>query len=303
MRAVHIVAVVLVASLIVVTAGVLVEKWREGGGGAAEGGLLVVTSIPALADDVRLLACRDDNVQYIMEPGANPHEYQLKPSDYDLIARADLLVVLGTLGLEDKIARLAGEAGSARAIVEVVELHGIRLLRRPGDGANTHYPIYDPSNYRVFMKALASRMQELRPECGAEYNASLRRVLARLDSVVSECRGCLAGYRAVVDIPPAQYAVNWTGVNVTVILVPEAGKPVSPSTLKRVESLLGQEGVIAVVTVDPSGNPVSKAGEWLEEKARMAGAPVLEVPAPFYPGSTLDKIEAVAREASGLARG
>ena len=273
----------------------------EGGGAAAGegggGGLLVVTSFPNLASDVRLLLCPDDRVESLAPPGVDPHDYQLTPEDLEKIRGADLVVSTGHAPFE---AKLHGVVPGDR-LVEIPRVPGIRLADNPVTGKPVyHMPIYDPGNYRVFMRYLEERLERLRPECREAYRRNLENVLGRLDGIVSGAPRL--DRSAVASGPVAVYAVEWTGLRVEWLLAPEHGVPPSQEGLQRARELL-DKGAVAVIVVNGRGEPWGRVDEKLASMARDAGAPVLRVPAPFIPGSVLDKLEYIAEQLGEVREG
>ena len=99
----------------------------------AEGGhgLLIVVSFPNLAYDVELLACEDDTVISLAPPGMDPHDYQLTPSDVELLRRADLVISTAHAPFEVDIRRLVEEGRLSTVLVELPHVPGVRLLVNP----------------------------------------------------------------------------------------------------------------------------------------------------------------------------
>lgn len=278
---------------------VAVVVGRGGGVGGEGRGLLLVTTFDSLRYDVELLVCPGDRVVALTRPGVDPHSYQLRPGDRGLLEEADLIVSTGHAPFE---IRLRSLLGSGR-LVDVTRLPGIRLLRNPVTGrVDLHMPIYDPGNYRVFMRYLAARLSEANPSCKSTYERRLGTVVGRLEELERRAAGILAGMRAVAATPAVIYAVAWLGLNVSHLLSPEHGLAPTARSLEVAEALLSR-GAVAVVMVDSGGKPWGRLNEWLLNTARSRGAPVILVPAPFVGGSILDKLRVVADEAVAIAEG
>ncbi len=287
------------AALLAAALAAGVYSLHSGGGGAeGGGGLLVVASMPSLAGDARLLACSGDRVVSLLPEGADPHVYQLGQRQLELLREASLVVVVGKAPFEVKVLQLL----PGDKVLAVLRLEGLRLLENPVTGKPVyHMPIYEPGNYRVFMEALASRLEALRPGCAGVYREKLEAVMERLEGL-EEARGLLGGRAAVGSTPVVVYPASWLGLRVEWLLVPEAGVAASQESLERARQLLG-EGAVAVVLVDSRGEPLTQADRRLAAMAAEAGAPLLRVPAPWLPGSTLEKLERLAAEARTLAGG
>ncbi|BAA79498.2 ABC transporter, substrate binding protein [Aeropyrum pernix K1] len=269
--------------LIAVAAGIafLQLGWEEGG----SAGLLVVVTFPGLKSDVELIACSGDRVIEIYNPGVDPHEAQLDPRAARMVAEADIVVTGGHTPADLKAAELA-----SGTVVDVTRIPGIEILETPDGSPNLHYPIYHPENYRLFLSRLAEAMQEKRPEC--DYIGNLRVALKKLEDL-ERLQGLLKGSEAVADHPAAQYPAHWLGAEVVLII--GGGEEWAPTVqeLEKAERLLAS-GSVAFITVDDSGVPVSKAGEWLLREAERLGASVILVKAPYTEGSIIDKLSYIA---------
>ena len=253
------------------------------------GGLLIVTTFPSLDEDLSLLSCTGDRVVGIYPPGTDPHELQLGPKEARMVMDADLIVTGGHTPVDLKAEELA-----RGVVINFIELDGVKLIDIPGGPVNSHYPIYDPDNYMVLMRSVVGELSRLRPECSSEYSSKLSQIADMIRSV-SRFRGALNGSIGVVDLPSSQYPAAWLGVDVELVLVygHEHGGSIEPGMVESVDRILS-EGGIAFVTVDDSGAPVSKAGEWLMDRARMHNATVVLVKAPYTRGTVIEKLEYIA---------
>ena len=290
----------LAAAVLAVAAAAYILYSTGGAGGATgtaanAGGLTIVVTFSNLADDVRLLACSDDHVVALVPPGVDPHSYQLTPRDIQEVKKADLVVSTGHAPFEVKLRSIV----APDRLVEIPRIPGIRLLENPvTHKPNYHMPIYDPDNYVAFVKYLADRLSKLRPSCANHYRSAAERVVGEVEALREKAPRL--NVAAVGSSPPVQYAVTWLGVRLAWLLVPEAGVAPTPETLSRAESLLRSNDTLAVVMVI-DGHYVSPADEKLASMASEAGRKVLRVPAPFAPGSMVDKLRLVAEEAAKLA--
>jgi zinc/manganese transport system substrate-binding protein len=288
--------IAIVASVIVAVFVAAAMGWGKTQSPSSKRGLLVVVTFPNLADDVNMLLCSDDKVVSLAPPGADPHSYQLRPSDVELVKSADVVVSTGHAPFEIKLRTIVEE----KKLVEVPRIPGIRLFTNPVTGKpNYHMPIYDPSNYRLFIDYLAEKLASARPECRQHYLAAAARVERRLEAIIKDTPRL--NVQVVGSLPPVQYALNWLGVRVVWLLVPEPGTAPSPQTVRTAERLLAEGAYAAVTTIGT--NYASNADAKLAAMAKELGRPVIRVPAPFAKGSILEKIEAIVREVSALAPG
>ena len=254
-----------------------------------ERGLLVVTTFPNIAGDIKLLTCSSDSVRYIAPPGIDPHEYQLTVRDVALLQKADVIVSTAHTPFENDIRKLWSENKLHAVLVEIPSIPGIVVRNNPLTGKpNYHMVIYDPYNYLVFMKYLAQVFSSLRPECSSIYRSNLKAITSRLARIILDTP--LFSARAVGDTPAIQYAIEWTGIRVEYLVVKEHGVMATPGELRAIESILSRKEAIVVV-LDP---PVGRPSRILVDLASRHSVQTIFVPSPFSPGSIIDKLESIS---------
>lgn len=256
-----------------------------------------MVSFPNLACDVELLTCESDEVVSLVPPGADPHDYQLTPSDVELLRKADLVISTAHAPFEADIRRLAEEGRLSAVLLEIPDVPGVNLLVNPATGQlNYHMPIYDPRNYRAFMSYLADLLAELRPVKAHHYEHRKAEVLRSLDELVRSVPKL--NTTAVADLPVVQYAVSWLGVKLEFLVVKEHGTPATPGDLMRLEEALSGRSVRLAVVCEPASADASKC---LLELAEEHEVPVLYVPSPLAPKSILEKLAILIGRVSSLA--
>lgn len=255
------------------------------------GGPVVATTFQGLAGDLEMLLGNCSVGVWIVAPGGDPHEALLRPSDALALERALLVVSTGHTGLEARLRQVV----PGDRLLEVPGIEGLRLKRLPEGGVNMHMPIYDPGNYIAYIRALESALAERIPDCAPTIHGAAARAEARAEGLLESYQGILGGRPAVASEPPGQYAIEWLGARVEVVLSHGHGAGPSPEAVEEATRILTGGG-IAVIVVDDSGRPLTQAGRWLESLAREAGAPVIRVPAPGLPQPTIEKIEYVVNQ-------
>jgi len=287
------VAIVVVAVLLVAVIAGVASTRREAETGPSR---LVVVTMPGVSEDVSLLleGC-DVEVVTLVEPGVDPHTYNLEPSKAALLDEADLVVSTGHTPLEENIqARVPAEK-----LLVIPEIEGVRVITVDGV-VNLHGVQYDPDNLLLFLQAAAARLASIYPDCNDTITQNLAQAEDEISQLKDQYQGLLSGRTGVVSDPAGLYALEWLGPDLYLVSLGH-DVPVTPSRVEEARRLLA-EGAFAAVLVAETG-PATAAGEWLTAEAEAVGAPILRVPAPYTPGTTLSKLEQVAREAVTIVEG
>ena len=250
-------------------------------------GVKILVTFSNLAYDVKLIACPDDEVDYLVPPGLDPHEYELRPSDIEKLREAELIVSTAHTPFEASIKEMVSKGELKARLLEIPWIEGMRILRNPMTGGpNYHMPILDPSNYIKFMSALRDALKEMNPSCRNYYDEKFEEVKGKIDELLKTPRLNLT---ALASDPRAQYYVEWLGIKVKYLLVKEEETPVTPSELAEIYRKARDEIDLIIVVGDEGTASNRKAMEISKE----FGIRVLKVPSPTEQGSVLDKLRAV----------
>lgn len=288
MRAGRLAALVVVAVVAIVVGVITVYYmfYASSKGMIERKGLLIVVTFPSLEGDVEALACQGDVVESLVPPGIDPHTYSLRPSDMELLREADLIVSTGHTPVELRIRELVASGELKARLLDITELKGVRVYVNPVTGKpNYHSILYDPNNYIIFVETLSEILSDLRPSCAQHYNLTATSIVEGvLEAVKRVPRMDVA---AVADNPIVQYAVEWAGIHIELVLVAEEGLPPTPALVEKARALLSTGNASLVVVVE--GKP-GKASLTLAQMAREYGVKVLEVPSPLDPRPFYQKI-------------
>ncbi len=252
--------------------------------------LLIVVTFPSLVGDVKQVVCSGDRVVSLVPPSVDPHEYQLKPGDVELLKKADVIVSTGHAPFEKRIEELVREGVVHARLVIIWRAPGVRIIENPvTHQPDLHMPIYDPRNYIAFIRYLAENLASVNPRCANVYLEKAGEVVARVEELIRSAPRLREV--AVADMPFVVYAVEWLGVRVEALLVPEPGLPTTPALLENASRLLAR-GAVAVVTQPP----VAKPSRTLLELAARYGARVIYVPSPLSNGTIPEKLEYIVSQ-------
>lgn len=118
-------------------------------------------------------------VEGILGPDAEPHEYEPRPSDADAVAGADVVVQNGG-GLDDWLGDLLDSAGTGAERVEAAR--GL-----VPDGGDPHV-WHDPEHAKQMVDRIEAALSDARPADAARFRANADRYRLRIDRMAHEIR-------------------------------------------------------------------------------------------------------------------
>ena len=244
------------------------------------------------------------DVERVLEPGADPHGYEPRPSDAAAAAKA--AVVFRSGGEPD--AWLGDLLENAGADTPVVDLIGsVRTIEDDAGDIDPHW-WQDPRNAIAAVNAIRDALIRADPDGRAGYERRARAYGERLRALDREIARCMARVpvderKLVTTHDSLAYFADRYGIEVLGSVLPSLSTQAQPSArdIERLVQQVEDEGVRAVF-------PESGASERLERAlAREAGA---EVGAPLFSDSLGDDgsggatyIDALEANASALAEG
>ncbi|MEZ0346651.1 MAG: zinc ABC transporter substrate-binding protein [Infirmifilum sp.] len=253
-------------------------------------GLNIIVTFYSLKPDIEMLTCKGDYVYSVTPSGVDPHEYQLSPSDISKLKEADIIISTAHTPFETQIRDLVSKGEIKALLLEIPNIPGIKIKQNPATGQpNYHWPIYDPENYKTYIDYVEQKLEKLRPDCAAEYKNHAKAILDNVTQIQTQTvRLTLC---AVATSPPAQYAVEWTGLQVKYLLIKEEGVPATPQDLTVIENSLKSGECRLILIVGATSTPIAQKALELSSKYNV---PYLQIPDPISPDSTLSKISAVS---------
>ena len=240
----------------------------------ARGRVEVVASTTQLADLARNVAGSRAEVRGLLHANADPHDYELRPSDLDGLAGA--AVVLRSGG--DLDAWLQEGIESAGGDPDVVSLlDAVRAEPGPGGRPDPHW-WQDPRNAIRAVARIRDALEAADPGGAAAYRANASRytaALRRLDGEVAACvRQVPAAQRKLVTTHDALgYYARRYGLEVVGAVIPSLstrGQPSAGETAALVD-LIRAQGVKAIFA-ESSVNPRVEQAVSRESGARIGRA-------------------------------
>ncbi|MGC1853444.1 MAG: zinc ABC transporter substrate-binding protein [Solirubrobacterales bacterium] len=177
-----------------------------------DGRVTVVATTTQVADFVREVGGGAVEVEQILQPNSDPHDYEPRPSDVEAVAGAELVFVSGR-GLDDWAEGLVSDSGGDARIVDLGTMGPIRLsdegehVGAVGHGHGHRHEDesdldphwwHDPRNVEAAVPGVENVLVVADPSRKAEFIRNADAYLAELkalDSGIAEC---------VDSVPPTQ---------------------------------------------------------------------------------------------------
>ena len=238
-----------IALLLVVVAAVV--GCGEDDEGAAAGSVTVVATTTHAADLARNVGGENVEVVGLLAPNSDPHEYEVRPRDLEVLARADLVVRSG--GDLDEWLGEAIEGAGGEAPVLTLSDH----VRASGD--DPHW-WQDPRNAMRSVAAIEGSLSDVDPGRADAYAAATGRYTARLQRLDRTIVACMAkvpaGQRKLVTTHDAlRYYARRYGIEVIGAVIPSlstSGQPSAGETAELVRTIRDEDvkAIFAESSVD-----------------------------------------------------
>lgn len=200
----------------------------------------------------------------LLDPNADPHDFQMRPSQGRAMANADLVIWMGP-ALTPWMGRMIGTLGSG----EVTSLQLLNLPdlptrfsaqtdSSPQDDPATADPHawLDPLNAARFVAEIANALAALDPENAAVYRANAARATARIDTMTDELTTLLqpARHTQIVTYHDAyRYFLTRFDLQFAGSLAPSDAVPPSAARIAEIRNLLAANPTACVFT-EPGAN-------------------------------------------------
>ena len=220
----------------------------SGGGGDKP---LVVTTTTMITDLARQIAGNDAEVRGIMRAGEDPHIYEVRPHDAEMIRTADLVLMNG-FHLESTLHDIAVNRAGGK-LVELAEAAGIEPIGSDGAAAGAPDPHcwFHVGHFRRYAEAARDAMIAMDPRNREGYEqraAAYIAQLAELDSWVRQQLAIVPRERRVIvtSHDAFGYFGRYYDVDVHAIIGISTEQQPKPQDLQRLEELVRQRGVKAL---------------------------------------------------------
>jgi ABC-type Zn uptake system ZnuABC Zn-binding protein ZnuA len=204
----------------------------------------VVATTTQAADFARQVAGDRAQVEGILAPNSDPHDYEVRPRDVKALVHADLIVRSGG-GVDDWLDGAIDSAGSKAPVVT--------LLDRVGPEGDDPHWWQDPRRAETAVAAIGGALAKADPPGAAGYRSRARAYeadLRSLDRAVARCIGEIPrGERKLVTTHDALgYYARRYGLQVIGTVIPALTTQAQASSgeLAKLVDTIRREGVRAV---------------------------------------------------------
>ncbi|HWB69195.1 MAG TPA: zinc ABC transporter substrate-binding protein [Solirubrobacterales bacterium] len=212
------------------TLGVLALLGAGCGGGSSNGGseaLAVVATTTQLGDFVREVGGEVVDVDQILQPNTDPHDYEPRPSDVEGAAGAELVFSSGD-NLDAWVDQVVSDSGSG---AEVIDLGANVPIRLPGESSGAEASKYDPHwwhdprNAEAAVRQIETALAAADPSRKAGFERNANAYLAELEALDRGVAKCIdsvpaAQRKLVTDHDAFDYFANRYGIEVVGAVIP-----------------------------------------------------------------------------------
>jgi ABC-type Zn uptake system ZnuABC Zn-binding protein ZnuA len=250
--------------------------------GGENGQVKVVATTTQVADFVREVGGEAVEVEQILQPNSDPHDYEPRPSDVEAVAGAELVFVSGR-GLDDWAEELVSDSGGDARIVDLGALGPIRV---EGEGhAHEHeedehadeaghedesrldpHWWHDPRNVEAAVPGIENALVVADPSRKAEFARNADAYLAELKALDAGIARCIDSVPAsqrklVTDHDAFGYFANRYGIEVVGAVIPSQTTQAQASAkdLSELAETIEAENVKAVFPGSSLGAGVAEA--------------------------------------------
>lgn len=204
----------------------------------------VVASTTIVADITRQIAGDDFEVEQLLQPNSDPHDYEPRPDDVKSIASADLVLSSG-LGLDEFVDEAVDSSGTKAKLVEVgdavqrpldagEEQHDEHEHGHDHEGADPHW-WQNPRNAIAVTEAISRELGRIDPDAAAAVKKRAADYIGELRGLDRQIASCISaipsGERKMVTSHDAfGYYADRYGLEVVGTVIPSTSTQAQPNS-------------------------------------------------------------------------
>jgi zinc/manganese transport system substrate-binding protein len=236
------------------------------GDGDSAGKLVVVATTTQIGDFAREVGGEAVEVNQLLQPNSDPHDYEPRPADVQTVADAKLVFASGD-DLDEWAEEVVADSG---ADAEIVDLGAVAPVRLPGEGEeeskyDPHW-WHDPRNAEAAVREIERSLAAADPLGKAEFQRSADAYIARLKALDAGIAACIdsvpaAQRKLVTDHDAFNYFASRYGIEIVGAVIPSQTTQAQPSArdLSELAATIEGEEVKAVFPESSLSSKVAKA--------------------------------------------
>ena len=237
---------------VAVAGAVVISGCGAGTGDSGGGELRAVTTTTQVADIVREVGGNRIEVDQILQPNTDPHDYEPRPSDVQAFAEADVVFRSGG-DLDSWSLQLIEDSGSSADVVDLSAALPVEPDGGNSDGEIDPHWWHDPRNVIVASGAVETTLSQAEPASTRRFArnaAGFRLGAARIDRQIETCFDSLPpdSLKLVTDHDTLEYFANRYGIEIVGTVIPALTSEAQPSAgdLAELERIIEEQDVKAV---------------------------------------------------------
>ncbi len=223
------------------------------------GKITVVTTTTQIRSMAEAVAGDKATVRSILTPGADPHEFEPRPSDVQAISESALVLKNGA-GLDEWVDKLITNAGGQRPLVVVSTGVPLREGAEEGGGKDPHI-WFSATNAMTMTRTIRDSLVKVDPANAAAYNDNATAYLTKLDELDKYILGQVStipkdNRRLVTNHDAFGYYIDRYGLTFVGSIIPSMSTGAEPSAqdVAAIIKKLKEENVRAIF-LESSINP------------------------------------------------
>jgi ABC-type Zn uptake system ZnuABC Zn-binding protein ZnuA/ABC-type Mn2+/Zn2+ transport system permease subunit len=239
-----------------------------GSSSGSDGQVKVVATTTQIADFVREVGGGKVDVDQILQPNTDAHDYEPRPSDIENAAGADLAFANGD-NLDSWIDDVVSESGSDAAIVDLgkgVPIHVAGETGGPEASKFDPHWWHDPRNAEAAVTGIERQLSAADPKDRETFRRNAADYLAKVRALDAGIQACMAKVPAsqrklVSDHDAFGYFAERYGIEVVGAVIPSQTTQAQPSAkdISELTDLIQQQGVKAIFPESSINPKLAKA--------------------------------------------
>jgi zinc/manganese transport system substrate-binding protein len=257
-----------IATVVITVLALLVAGCGGGSGDSGSEKLAVVATTTQLGDFVREVGGEAVDVDQILQPNTDPHEYEPRPGDIEGAVGAKLVFASGD-NLDAWVDQVVSDSGSD---AEVIDLGAKVPIRLPGESSGAEASKYDPHwwhdprNAEAAVRQIESALAGADPSQKATFERNANAYLAELEALDRGIAKCIdsvpaAQRKLVTDHDAFGYFAGRYGIEVVGAVIPSQTTQAQASAreLSELAKTIEAEDVKAIFPESSLSSKVAKA--------------------------------------------